>query len=129
MKRLRTSLSKKLKGNAGESIAEVLIALLIAALALTMLASVITSAAKMINRSKQLMNAYYAENEWLSAQADSAADGALTVTVSTVGSESEPAREVKLIPGGSITVKYQDNDIVSDEDHNGIHVIAFWKAG
>ncbi len=58
MKRLAERIRKKLKGNAGESLAEVLIALLIAALALTMLASVITSTSRMLTRSKEKMQKY-----------------------------------------------------------------------
>jgi hypothetical protein len=67
MKKLRVRLSSKLKSTAGESIAEVLIALLIAALALTMLASVISTSARIITSSKAAMNAYYQKRNGLDA--------------------------------------------------------------
>ena len=51
MKRIRA----KLRGRAGESLAETLIATLIAALALTMLAGAIGSAARIINTSRDAM--------------------------------------------------------------------------
>ncbi len=128
MKKLKSSLSKKLKGNAGESLAEVLIALLIAALALTMLASVITTAAKTITQSKKQMDAYYAANEWLSAHAkiDTGdlegtvdADAYLTVT-------DEANQKVRLTNTSSdqVVVHYGINRIVEE-----IPVVAFWKAG
>ena len=144
MKKLKSSLSKKLKGNAGESLAEVLIALLIAALALTMLASVITTAARTITRNKQQMDAYYAENEWLTAHVDDAADGSMTVTVTVKAKDStdedSTVKTIKLmpdqLPDGTLkplTVNYQVNDIVgaenSDGKKEGIPVVAFWKAG
>ena len=69
---LKNRIRKKLKSEAGESIAEVLIALLIAALALTMLASVISSSANIINNSKKKLSDYYAANEELSAEKQAA---------------------------------------------------------
>ncbi len=127
MKKLKSSLSKKLKGTAGESIAEVLIALLIAALALTMLASVISTAARTITRSKQQMDAYYAANEWLSAHASSDTDAFWTVTV------KNGSKRVYLISESeNLTVNYQINDIVGEKNgdtYAGIPVVAFWKAG
>ncbi len=128
MKKLKSSLSKKLKGTAGESIAEVLIALLIAALALTMLASVISTAARTITRSKQQMDAYYAANEWLSAHASSDTDASWTVTV-----KDDSEQQVYLISESEdLTVNYQINDIVGEKNgdtYAGIPVVAFWKAG
>ena len=70
MKRLKKKLTAKLKGNAGESLGEVLIALLIAALALVMLASVIDTSARIITRSKATMKDYYdASDELVQQQA------------------------------------------------------------
>ena len=48
----------RLHGTAGESIAETLIALLIAALAMLMLAGAITSAAKMVTSSREAITKY-----------------------------------------------------------------------
>ncbi len=127
MKKLRASLSKKLKGKAGESIAEVLIALLIAALALTMLASVITTAARTITKSKEQMDAYYTANEWLSVHSTTDIDKTWTVHVVEGKSVSVDERgEAINLTGaaGTITVKYGVNQVVEE-----IPVVAFWKAG
>ncbi len=128
MKKLKLSLSKKLKGNGGESIAEVLIALLIAALALTMLASVITTAAKTITKSKEQMDAYYTANEWLSSHTTSETD-TWTVTVKDAVSKND----VNLTGATpSMNVRFQVNNVVGetkDGAFDGIPVVAFWKAG
>ena len=55
------NIRKKLKSTAGESLAEVLIALLISALALVMLAEMINASANMIMRSRKTMEDYYTE--------------------------------------------------------------------
>jgi len=65
----------KLHGNAGESIAETLIATLIAALALVMLAGAVASAARIITDSRKAIEKYPAEAEivregWRNAVAD-----------------------------------------------------------
>lgn len=57
MKRIKA----KLRGRAGESIAETLIATLIAALALVMLAGAVASAANMITGSKDALSKYQTE--------------------------------------------------------------------
>lgn len=49
----------KLRGNAGESIGETLIALLISALALMMLAGAVSSAANIVSRNRAAITAYY----------------------------------------------------------------------
>ena len=53
---------KKLRGNAGESIAETLVALLISALALVMLAGAVSAASNIISKSNEKMNEYYADS-------------------------------------------------------------------
>ena len=60
---IREKLKKKIGSRAGESIAETLVALLIAALALVMLAGAITAASNMITVSKAKMDDYYKNNK------------------------------------------------------------------
>ena len=60
--RLKKRIIEKICGKAGESIAETLIALLIASLALVMLASMIQSTNSLITTSKSTMDSYYIEN-------------------------------------------------------------------
>ena len=62
---MKPKLLKLLKSKAGESISEVLIALLISSLALVMLASMISSTNSMVGKSKSKMEEYYSQNEEL----------------------------------------------------------------
>ena len=52
-------IKKKLHSRAGESIGETLVAVLISALALTMLAGAISTAARLITKNKTSMETYY----------------------------------------------------------------------
>ncbi len=54
---------RKLKNNSGESLAETLISLLIAAVALVMLAATIAASAGIISKGRNKLNDYYSENE------------------------------------------------------------------
>lgn len=80
---MKKQLLKKLKSNSGESIAETLVAVLIAALALLMLAGTINTASRLITRSKTALDAYYTENNKLSEHSSSNSSGTSTVTVSS----------------------------------------------
>lgn len=60
---MRKKALRKLKEQAGETIAEVLVALLISSVALIMLASMISSTNSMVTKSKNTMKAYYEANE------------------------------------------------------------------
>ena len=59
LRRVKKKAGKKIHSNKGDSIAEVLIALLISALALVMLASMITTSSKLIISSKSKLEDYY----------------------------------------------------------------------
>ena len=74
MKKLKKRLAARLRGTKGESLAEVLVALLIAALSLTMLASAIFSSSSIINNSKKAMDTYYSNNDELAKQSKSDPD-------------------------------------------------------
>ena len=58
---------KKLNSQRGESLTEVLVALLVGALAITMLAGAIVSSQQMIRHSGEVMDRYYQENNQLDA--------------------------------------------------------------
>ena len=58
---MKKNIMARLRGKAGETIAETLIATLIAALALTMLAGAVASAAKIVTKSKSTMDTYRTE--------------------------------------------------------------------
>ena len=58
-----TSVRKKINSQAGESIAETLVSLLIAALALVMLAGAMSASTNIVIRSREKLNSYYDANE------------------------------------------------------------------
>lgn len=59
LNRIEKEIKRKISRNDGDSIAEVLIALLISSLALVMLASMITSSSRMITGSREKLETYY----------------------------------------------------------------------
>jgi Tfp pilus assembly protein PilV len=112
--KLKSTVLSKLQSSAGEALAEVLVAILIAALALTMLASAITSTTKMVNQSKVKMEAYYAENDSMAIQDQEEAAGQLTVTLT----EGETPRTLN---GEAIKANYCMNTMVGRTK-----VISYW---
>ena len=72
---------KKINSQAGETIAEVLVALLISSVALVMLAGMIASTTNLVTRSKSKMEAYYKANERLEKQ-DETADVSFSIQIS-----------------------------------------------
>lgn len=74
---MKKRIAAKLRGRAGESIAETLIALLISALALVMLAGAISSAANMITKSRNWVNNHNGEQSGIRSQWIAAAQGEL----------------------------------------------------
>lgn len=84
---MKKQMLKKLRSKSGESIAETLVAVLIAALALLMLAGTINTASRLITRSKTALEAYYKENNKLSEHSSSS--GRNIVTVSSGSGEPE----------------------------------------
>lgn len=72
-------IAKKLRSQAGESIAETLVAVLVIAVALTMLAAMITATANMVKKSEKKMDEYYTANTALETLNGS--DGELTITI------------------------------------------------
>lgn len=63
MKALLMKANKKLGGQLGETIGETLVALLISALALTMLAGAITASGNVVMTGRRKLNRYYAERD------------------------------------------------------------------
>ena len=68
--RLTIKVNNKLSSNAGESIAETLVALLISALALVMLAGSIYAASNMVTKSREQLKKYYRANEIMVTSGD-----------------------------------------------------------
>lgn len=98
MKEAKISACRKLRSNAGESIAETLIALLISALALVMLAGAISATANMITKSDKQMGKYYTGDDNLVQQTTPGGE-ALTVTITgdkgTIKTKEEHTNKVR----------------------------------
>lgn len=60
---LKRTVRNKVSNNAGESLSETLVALLISALALAMLAGAITAASHMVTESRDKLGSYYSAKE------------------------------------------------------------------
>jgi len=102
MKKLRG----KLRGRRGESIAETLVALLISSLALLMLAGAITSANRVVSRSRVAMENYYATDQAMATPGGSTewlSSGSTTLTLSGTGLGGESL-------SGTYSVTYSEND-------------------
>lgn len=109
---MKNRASKKLTSQAGESIGETLVALLISALALVMLAGAVSAGMRIVTNSKEKMDTYYKVNNAIVARATTAPtvngtavpdfSGSLTVTVD------------KLLPTGTIPpTSYWKNETLS----------------
>ena len=98
---------RKLKGNAGETIGETLVALLISALALVMLAGAISATARMITVSDRQIGKYYDGDEKLVNQTIADREGS-SLTVTITGSESKT-------PEVHNDVKWYKNDAFSSK--------------
>lgn len=77
----------KLKSTSGESIAETLIAVLIAAFALLMLAGTINSASNIITKSQNTLTEYYTSNNKLAERPTDSGNG-VTVSDGTITVDS-----------------------------------------
>ncbi len=123
MKKLIKKLRSRLKGKGGETLAEVLVAMLIAALALTMLASVISTASDMIQRSKTTTEAYYSQNNLLEQQPATTDTLSITVVFENRKDISGKNITVKLKTGGGAMTayRYENNGL------SGMSVISYKK--
>lgn len=97
---------KKLRENKGETIAEVLIALLISSIALVMLASMISATVNLVTKSKEKMKDYYKANSVLETMELTTVEGEDPIAISEdlaitiTGQESGESAEANL----SITI-------------------------
>ena len=116
----------KLRSSRGDSIAEVLIAMLISIVALVMLASMIASSTRLIQRSKSAMEKYDAANNALAEMTADAptANDTFTVSSKTLSvADAVTNDSVKLTEAGVISVKVYENTA-----YGGDKVIAYKKS-
>ena len=110
---MKTKLKNRLRSQAGESIAEVLVAMLISVLALTMLAVMISSTLSMVNKSKLKMNEYYDANRVLEMQPDSTDNTNVTVSTGKISIKSAGDMAVAELNVTGIDVTMYRNDTFS----------------
>jgi len=111
---MKTKLKKKLRSQAGETIAEVLIAMLVSVLALTMLAVMISSTLSMVNKSKLKMNDYYDANRVLEIQPADSDNASVTVSTGKISIQSDGDMSVNKLNVTGIDVKLYKNDTFSN---------------
>ncbi len=99
LRRNAAALKRKLSGNSGETLVEVLAALLISALAILMLSQAVASSVRLITNSERAMTDYYTANNELAVR-DGGSDGSARVTMTVDG--------MRL--GDDLTVEYYVND-------------------
>ncbi len=106
---MKKSMIEKLKKNTGETIAEVLIALLISTIGLLMLATMISSSGNSISRSRTLLENYY------SASAEDT--GTAQVTVNNKTADRTYTYTVKTDSkalGGKTVIAYSDGSMIPE---------------
>ncbi len=123
LQRWKKKMKKKLHNRRGDSIAEVLVALLISSLALVMLASMITSSARMITASKAKLNEYYRETEALCTyQQTNGASSHITITspdtITVICTDSS---------GNTYTKNYTDAKSCVNTEFSNTPVVSFKK--
>lgn len=86
----RNKIVKKLKNNKGETITEVLVALLISVLSLTLLAGMISASVSMTDKSRKNITGYYTAENMLELNQPKMENGTEKIAdVSFVGSDGE----------------------------------------
>lgn len=95
---------KKIKRKDGETLVETLVALLIAAIGLTILASMITTTSRLVKTSKDKMDTYYSKNIALDNPSGTGTSKKVTVEFSGAGSPSVSETEyVSLFTNGTFS--------------------------
>ena len=84
---LGEKVNNKLRRNAGESLAETLVALLISALAIVMLAGAIATATRLVTSSKNKLKTYYSNNEKLAKMNEAGEAAVISVEGSSGGTK------------------------------------------
>ncbi len=100
--------ARKLKNRSGETIAEVLVGVLIAAIAMTLLAGMVTAASSMIDSGKKRMTEYYNANSGFAEKDPSGA------TDSTAEVRKSDNTDYSIAGEDSILISYYENTAVGD---------------
>ena len=115
MSNIIASANNKVKNNAGESISETLVSVLISALALVMLAGAITTATRIVKNSRTKLEAYYKANEIMAEMPTSSSDSSVEVlstgkTIRFIESGNDAASETE-----NYNIVMYNNKVFSDK--------------
>ena len=116
MKRLYSSVIGKIKSQVGESIGEVLVALLISSIGLTLLAMMVSSSSRMVERSKSTVHEYVLQSNALEDQSETGTPGTLSFSCDL--SETDDSGSIKNITDDSsnpINIKYYINEVIGSQ--------------
>ena len=125
-------LKNKLKSKKGETITETLVSVLIAAAAMILFASMITSSQRILQKSESIMNAYYAgETKMEEAIATGGTTGGTDIKVIIKPANGEQSYGISnKHKDGKISVSYATNQPATGTSTSGIErfAVAEYKA-
>ena len=103
MKRLYSSVIGKIKSQVGESIGEVLVALLISSIGLTLLAMMVSSSSRMVERSKSTVHEYVLQSNALEDQSETGTPGTLSFSCDLSETDDSGSRYKSTSPMPTVT--------------------------
>ena len=110
-------LTNKLKSKKGETITETLVSVLIAAAAMILFASMITSSQRILQKSESIMNAYYDGEEKMEAKMASSGTAGESTTGAVAGTEGAGEAKTSGATGeiktgtGTVTIQQANNTL------------------
>ena len=108
MKRLYSSVIGKIKSQVGESIGEVLVALLISSIGLTLLAMMVSSSSRMVERSKSTVHDYVLQSNVLEDQSGDGTSGTLSFSCDSTAKITDGSDD-------SIKIEYYTNEVIGSQ--------------
>lgn len=112
---MKKAIMKKLRSRSGETLAETLVALLIAAVALVMLASMISSTTGIVTQSKETIETYYAANNTVAEQGGASTSGSVTIAGDNIDSQSyEVSYDINSTFSGTPVISYSYKPTTSE---------------
>ena len=110
-------LTNKLKSKKGETITETLVSVLVAAAAMILFASMITSSQRILQKSESIMNAYYDGEEKMEAKMASSGTAGESTTGAVAGTEGAGEAKTSGATGeiktgtGTVTIQQANNTL------------------
>lgn len=105
MNKTNERIRNKIRSTKGETISETLVALLIAALALVMLAGVVSSASRIVTQSRESLDAYYDEcDEMVLSYGSGGSTGSVTITGDGISAVAGITEDVSYIENDEFNV-------------------------